>query len=158
MTKCPNCGKEITGSSYEFGEEIRTACYECSCGARVYVDRTPEETYKKLGIKRNGKVSRRHRKRFHCRVCNGVIVRKRSEKDELSALRRHYGEVHPDLPIPHSVTFAECDLTKKEKECLKALNDYVHQIESIMPEVLPEMNEKGFKAPNVEDQKAPPKK
>ena len=155
--RCPNCGKEIAGSGYEFGEEIRTACYQCSCGARVYVDRTPKETYEKLGIKQSSKTRRRHRRRFHCRVCNEVIVRKRSEEDELSALRRHYRDVHSDLPLPNSVIFAKCDLTKKQREGLKALNEYVAQIESIMPKVMQEMREKGFKVPN-EDQKPPAKK
>lgn len=152
MIKCPNCGKEITGSGYEFGEEIRTACYECSCGARVHVDRTPKETYEKLGIKQGSKTRRRHKRRFHCRVCNELIVRKRSGEDELSALRRHYRDAHSDLPIPNRVIFAECDLTKREKECLKKLNEFVAQIESIMPKVVQEMREKGFTAPN-EDQK-----
>lgn len=158
MTKCPNCGKEITGSGYEFGEETRTACYQCSCGARVYVDKTPKETYEKLGIKQRDKVFTRHKRRFHCGVCNGAIIRKRGEKDELSALRRHYREAHQDLPLPQSYVVADCDLTKKEKDLLKELNDYVHEVESVIPEVFREMNEKGFKAPNAEDQKPDPEK
>lgn len=147
MTKCPSCGKEITGSGYEFGEETRTACYQCSCGARVYVDKTPKEAYEKLGIKQDSKVRSRHKRRFHCRVCNGLVVRKRSEKYELSALRRHYSEVHQDLALPHSYIVAECDLTEKEKDFLKGLTDYARQLESVIPEVLREMKEKGFKTP-----------
>jgi hypothetical protein len=154
LTKCPECGKEIPGSGYEFGEEIRTACYQCSCGARVYVDRTPKETYEKLGIKQGRQVRRRHRRRFHCTVCNEVIVRKRSEEDELSALKRHYSEAHKDLPVPHKIIFAECDLTKMEKEGLRKLNEMVAQIESVMPEVLKEMKEKGFEVPD-ENKKRP---
>jgi len=153
LTKCPNCGKEIAGSGYEFGKEIRTACYECSCGTRFYVDRTPKETYEKLGLKIDGK-ARRPKKRFHCRVCNGLVIRQRDEKDELTALRRHYAEVHSDLPVPRSIEFAECDLTKREKECVKALNDMIAQIDSVMPEVVKELKAKGIEVPNEN----PPKK
>lgn len=148
VPKCPDCGKEIPGSGYEFGEGIRTACYECSCGARVYVDRTPKETFKKLGLDMDGKVRRRRKTRFHCRVCNELVVRKRDEKDELLALQRHYREAHKDLPVPHNVVFAECDLTLREKEGLKKLNEMVAQMESVMPEVLKEMKEKGFEVPD----------
>lgn len=76
------------------------------------------------------------------------MVRKRNEKDELTALRRHFTEAYPDSPAPRTIEFAECDLTKREKEALKALNDMMAQIESVMPEVMKEMKEKGFEVPN----------
>jgi len=156
--KCSNCSREITWSGYEFGEELRWACHQCSCGARVYIDRTPKETYEKLGIKQREKVCERHKRRFHCRTCNDLIVRKRSEKDELSALQRHYREAHPDLPLPHSYIIADCDLTKNEKDCLKELNEYVRELQSVIPDVLREMKKKGLKTPDLEDKKHHPKK
>lgn len=130
MVVCPSCGKEILGSGYEFGREIRTACYQCPCGGRVYVDRTSKETYEKLGIK-PAKVSSLHKRRFHCRKCNELIVRKRSEKDKLSALQRHYLEAHQEMPLPKTYMIADCDLTKKQKQALDYLNDFAHRLNSI---------------------------
>lgn len=140
MPVCPSCGKEIEGSGYEFGTEIRTACYQCPCGGRVYVDRTSPETYRNLGVKPSK--PKRHRRRFHCRKCNELIIRNRNENDELEALRRHYKEAHQNQPLPNTYIIADCDLTKRQKEALGYVRDLWRQLDSIAPDILRDVKNK----------------
>lgn len=71
------------------------------------------------------------KKRFHCQICNELIVRRNDEKDELASYKRHCKGKHPHLPEPHSLIFSSEDLNENEKECLSELQDTLKQLKEI---------------------------
>ena len=130
---CPNCGKKVEEDGYVFGSELKTMCVTCSsCGTRLYLH-VPSEGDKILG-QFPKKTRVRHRTKFHCQVCKELIVRKRSEKDEIAAYIRHCKEKHPEMPEPHSFAYAHEDLTKREKDAIDYCNKLLRDFDEIVKE------------------------